>query len=57
MATFKPVSFNVSLTLEEVRILAEGLRTLSREYDDGLRSSMDQYEIAELRDAFMELTN
>jgi hypothetical protein len=51
VAQFKATSFEVSLTCEEARILAQGLEALRREYDE-IAYSDDPYTLGKLRENF-----
>ena len=54
VAQFKATSFEVSLTCEEARILAQGLEALRREYDEiaSWVNSDDPYTLGKLRENF-----
>ena len=55
VAQFKATSFEVSLTHEEARILAQGLEALRREYDEiaqWVNSDDDSYTLEKLRENF-----
>ena len=54
VAQFKATSFEVSLTCEEARILAQGLEALRREYDEiaSWVNSDDPHTLGKLRENF-----
>ena len=55
VAQFKATSFEVSLTHEEARILAQGLEALCREYDESpWGNSDDPYMLEKLGEDFKQ---
>ena len=58
VATFKTASFDVSLTLEEVWMLTEGLEALRRQYAEGLLGHSDNpYALDTLLEEFKKITS
>jgi hypothetical protein len=53
VAQFKATSFEVSLTCEEARILAQGLEALRREYDE-IAYREDPYTLEKLGEDFKQ---